>query len=126
MPQIKVILIDPYKKEIRITRIEDDLHSLQKAIGCSILTVGGDVTDSDIIYVDDEGLLKNDDRIPGLLCEEWNPGPLAGKCLIVGSKNGDTVSVSDAAVKKLHELNAAGELVWVSINPSEQEFYRDN
>jgi hypothetical protein len=77
-------LIDPYKAEVQpITVPIDDHKEIQRQLGCDVFTTGGYLENGDVVYVDDEGLLKRPThffRIKGL-----NDQPLAGRGVVLGS-----------------------------------------
>lgn len=131
----KVILIDPVEKKIRITNIEKDakgnfLKSIYALLGCDRITAAGDVTNSDVIYADDEALLKNYDTeeqanyAPAFICKPWNPGPIVGKAIIVGTtSNGETSSVSEAAIKELYARCNKKDFRWAKVDTGAEQYF---
>ena len=83
------ILIDPYHRSVKSIDVTDELGSLQGAIGGSI-HLAAELTDGDILYVDEEGLFKH------RLAFEIDGQSFPGRGLIVGS-HGDEYDV--AAIK---------------------------
>lgn len=81
------ILIDPWLKQIKEVEcgegIEDIYRLLTNPLGSSVdvFCIGLSWNNGDVLYVDDEGLLKRGMRL-------FDPGrPLAGNGLILGSDN---------------------------------------
>lgn len=62
MKTIRVIIIDPNKKEIREDHITPDLKTFYKIIGCEYIesALTGYFNDGNFVYVDEEGALKED------------------------------------------------------------------
>ena len=77
-------LIDPYKAEVQpITVPMDDHEEIQRQLDCDVFTTGGYFENGDVVFVDDEGMLKGPThffRIKGL-----NDQPLAGRGVVLGS-----------------------------------------
>ena len=77
-------LIDPYKAEVQpITVPMDDHEEIQRQLDCRVFTTGGYLENGDVVFVDDEGMLKGPThffRIKGL-----NDQPLAGRGVVLGS-----------------------------------------
>lgn len=88
---MKAILISVHNQSVTQIEIEDGLDSIYKAIGCdtieavhSYILQGGD-----IIYVDEEGLLK-DEPGPFFVLNGFHQ-PLAGNGLVLGTdEEGDS------------------------------------
>lgn len=84
---MKAIKIDVEKKEVYFVEIDkkDELKSIYKHLGANMfevaLTLRGQ---NDMVYVDEEGLLKPKNKIPGWFMIEGQPQPLAGHGLVVG------------------------------------------
>ena len=80
----KGYLIDPYTAEVQpITVPIDDHKEIQRQLGCDVFTTGGYFDNGDVIFVDDEGMLKGPThffRIKGI-----NDQPLAGRGVVLGS-----------------------------------------
>ena len=86
---MKAFLIDPEKRTI--TEVDYDGHhkSIYKLIGADLFDTVR-LSGSDVIFVDDEGLMKNPQhffKLDGLT------SPLAGKGLVLGTNNrGESIS----------------------------------
>ena len=86
---MKAFLIDPEKRTI--TEVDYDGHhkSIYKLIGADLFDTVR-LSGSDVIFVDDEGLMKNPQhffKLDGLT------SPLAGKGLVLGTNNrGENIS----------------------------------
>ena len=89
------ILIDPFLKKVTTVKVENDLKDFYRHIGCSMVEVVGltQYSDDDI-WVDEEGLLKNDQRFFKVSDLPFNHhGVIAGRGLILGNGGeGDTIS----------------------------------
>ena len=89
---MKGILIDVKNRVVREVEINKDdiLKSLYELIGCDLVDRVG-LTDTDDIWVDDEGLLTaNDDT--NFFSLVGHPSPFAGNGLVLGyNKMGDSV-----------------------------------
>ena len=98
----KCLLIDPYTQTISpIDIIEDDIRSIQDAIGCRIFCVGGYLTNGDCIYVDDEGLNTPTHffRIPYV-----NGGyALAGRGLVIGTGTEGSSASTESTIEELYD-----------------------
>lgn len=112
--EINVILIDPLFGTIMQATINDDLKSLQHAVGDHHIELVY-INDDNIMYVDEEGLFReNQDFF--LLKAFDRKIPLAGKAVILGNdmENGESISTKmtplDAAkiieFKTLYEIRA--------------------
>ena len=86
---MKAILIDVENKEIREVDYSGDYRDISKMIGCEYFTIVG-ITCENVIYVDDEGLLKDNKNFFKVdSCSDQ----LAGNGLILGvDSTGDTIS----------------------------------
>ena len=76
----KAILIDPETSTVTVVEF-DGYKDIQKLIGCDVFTTGCYVG-KDVIFVDDEGLLKLNDVKLGFTIGAHQP--LAGKGLVCG------------------------------------------
>ena len=98
--KIRAITIDPFLKIILETEIENSLSGLQGAIDDNMIEAVY-IDDKNVMYVDDEGLFKQNQSFFVFNKEV----PLAGKAVIVGANhtNGTDVStklkVTDVAAK---------------------------
>jgi hypothetical protein len=111
-------LIDPYKAEVQpITVPIDDHVEIQRQLGCDVFTTGGYLENGDVVFVDDEGLLKGPThffRIKGL-----NDQPLAGRGVVLGSDgHGGSADVKTSAdeilsrVRWVYAMDRRGEVLF--------------
>jgi hypothetical protein len=86
---MKAIRIDAKNKRIESVELGRELSDIYKLLECDIFTVAYPQTinpTNDVIYVDDEALLKNTEDIPGAFFIDIYPAqPLFGHALIVGT-----------------------------------------
>ena len=106
MNYLNGILIDPYPKKVTSVKVDttNTLKSMYDLIGCSMVEVVGLIRPDDIfsdevvedIWVDEEGLLKGDQRFFKISDLPYNHhGIIAGRGLILQSdKEGGTISTS--------------------------------
>ncbi len=80
------ILIDPYHRSVKSVEVTGALESLQAAIG-GCIQPATEFSHEDILYVDEEGLLKH------RLCFEIDGQSFPGRGLIVGSHGDDMAAV---------------------------------
>lgn len=82
---VKGYLIDPYKAEVHPIEVPiDDHKEIQRQLDCRFFTSGGYLENDDVVFVDDEGLLKEPThffRIKGVNGDK----PLAGRGVVLGS-----------------------------------------
>jgi hypothetical protein len=100
--EMKAILIDSRAKTVTQVETDGSLESIYKLIGCDLVEVVGNahLVGEDIIYVDEEGLLKNyfdadgnEIDAPTFDVRGANHQSFVGNGLIVGtSEDGDTIS----------------------------------
>jgi hypothetical protein len=93
---VRAILIDPIRRAIQPHLIDDRLSSLQAAVGGRIAW-GTQLKTGDVLYVDDEGLLKANPAFFALGCRTF-----AGCGLLVGPEQPlitDVVSTVDQVAK---------------------------
>jgi hypothetical protein len=76
---VRVILINPYNQTIKEAVYGGDYREIYDLIGCRTFDVVS-LSDADDLYVDDEGLLKDDNRY-----FSWSGRNFAGAGLILGS-----------------------------------------
>ena len=82
---VKVIIIDPFKRQIYEKEIgQDNLQDMQGIVG-GYIEASGVFENGDILYVDEEGLLKENQEF--FKVSEINPDPLAGVGFIQGYDN---------------------------------------
>ena len=93
------ILIDPFLKKVNTVKVENDLKDFYRHIGCSMVEIVNltqyiDNTYVQDIWVDEEGLLKRDQRFFKVSDFPFNNlGVIAGRGLILGSnREGNTIS----------------------------------
>ena len=93
------ILIDPFLKKVNTVKVENDLKDFYRHIGCSMVEIVNltqyiDNTYVQDIWVDEEGLLKNDQRFFKVSDLPFgHDGVIAGRGLILGSnREGNTIS----------------------------------
>lgn len=86
---MRAILIDPIAKTVTEVDYGGKYTDIYKLIDCDTFTVVG-IENDDAIYVDDEGLLKDDPKYYFLY--QGYAQPLAGKGLVLGtSEDGDSI-----------------------------------
>lgn len=82
MTKLTGILIDPWEKRIKEVEVsQNDITDIYKLLDIQVFTVVG-LSDSESLFIDDEGLFKNDQRF--FYTELYPHNPLAGKGLILG------------------------------------------
>lgn len=104
--QITVLKIEPHKAPEVIT-IENELHSLYQAIGCSCIEVIY-LSDTALIVIDEEGKLKPNP----IGNRRFRNDIIVGTMLIVGAKAPEMVSLSNKDIalyseffKQPHEIS---------------------
>lgn len=87
---MRAILIDPVNKTVSEVEHNGDYRDIYRHIECDCFTVVG-IDDVDSVFIDDEGLLKDE---PGpFFALKGYPQPLAGKGLILGcDEDGETIA----------------------------------
>ncbi len=88
MKQVKVVVIDPFKQQIYDKEItQDHLPDMQGIVGGYLEAVGS-LDNGDMLYVDEEGLLKDNQKF--FKIPELSQDALAGVGFVQGhNKNGD-------------------------------------
>ena len=86
---MRVILINPYNQTIKEAVYGGDYREIYDLIGCRTFDVVS-LSDADDLYVDDEGLLKDDNRY-----FSWSGRNFAGVGLILGHDDeGETIETT--------------------------------
>lgn len=101
--QIKVVVIEAGETAIKvIEKFEHSLENMQKFVGGYIEAVR--VNDSITIWMNEEGKLQGLEPNFYLTDSKGNPLDLVvGNALIAGTKNNDTVSLTDAEIAEVQE-----------------------
>jgi len=110
MSTVKAYLINPKSRSITEVQVsKDGIDDINKLIGCQCFCIGTYLKDGDAVFVDDEGLLYEDQvtwffRVDDRVIETTNPQMLAGKALVLGY-DGHTGESSDVktSLEKLTE-----------------------
>jgi len=85
-------LIDPFEQSVQEVNYFGDYTEIYKHIKCDLFTVVGLNNKGDCVYVDDEGLLKDNQMFFKI---QGYPEPLAGRGLILGTdEEGDSCSAT--------------------------------
>ncbi len=113
---MKAILIDPFAREVTEVEYNGNWRQISKLIGCDLFAPVG-LSSGDTIYVDDEGLFKQE---TAFFMHRHYPQPLAGKGLILGT-DGDGESVTPELTLLEHKAQIAfvtplkinGRLMWL-------------
>lgn len=95
---LRAILIDPFRRVVQSHSIDHRLASLQAAVGGNIAG-GTELQTGDVLYIDDEGLLK---RNPAFFALDRRT--FAGRGLLVGPERPritDVVSTVEEIAKKV-------------------------
>lgn len=90
MNNFSVWIIDPYVKTVGIVELSKNhglaLSDMYRLIGCSMVDAGcyhGLIGD-DMLYFDEEALLKNGSPIPSFRIDGWK---ILGRALVIGMDN---------------------------------------
>lgn len=86
---MRAFLIDPAERTLTSIEFEGDFRKIGELIGCDIITAARINDLGDVIYVDDEGLMKGQ---ASFFLVEGYPQPLAGRGLLVGTDVEPTVT----------------------------------
>ncbi len=78
---MKAILIDSINKEVKEVEIGKGIDEMYKFLQCDCFTIASYLDNEDAIFVDDEGLLKEQDNF---FTFEGAHQPFAGNGLIMG------------------------------------------
>ncbi len=117
---VKAIKIDAKNRCIEIVDLGPQLSDIYQLLECNIMTVAYPQTvepTSDVIYVDDEGLFKPVDKIPGAFFIDIYPAqPLFGHALIVGTDdeggNADTTFTVEQVSDMVQFLDEEEVKLW--------------
>lgn len=105
--KVKALIIDPFLQNIYEKMFnKGDITQIQEAVGGNYFTSAGTFDNFDVLYVDDEGLFKDDQKLFTLL--EINSQPLAGVGVVMGGdrETGETEDV------KISEVDLALKVEW--------------
>ena len=113
------ILINPQVKTVTEVEVSDEkplLFGIYKALNCSTIDAASLRYDDDVVYFDDEGLLRSDAL--HFFAMWGNPSPFAGRGLILGTSSnpeseGETVSTQMelSEAKRLVKFPTGAEVV---------------
>lgn len=120
---MKGILIDPFERTVTRVDVPPGIDAIYALIQAQPFTCVG-IDDRNAIYVDDEGLYKEDQRFFQF---RGYPQPLAGKGLILGSDNeGESVSctitLADAKSRVTFPAVALAEFVPIPEGTTDNRF----
>lgn len=94
---MKAYLIDPYEWTIKQVDYSGDYEDIYKLIDCHTFDCVGLAGFGDTIYIDDEGLYKEDQEF---FMVQGFPSPLCGKALVLGTdKHGNSISPKTSLTK---------------------------
>ena len=107
---MKAIHINPFNQTIKEVDILGNLEDIYVLLGCRTMDAI-DIDESNVLYIDDEGLLKDKQRYFNI-----NERNLAGKGLLMGfDDEGDTIDTT----LKAEDLN----ITWLPKDHVEQPFF---
>lgn len=95
---MRSILIDPVTKTVAAHTIDGGLASLQAAVG-GLIAYGTELKTGDLLYVDDEGLLKPNPSFFALGRRSF-----AGRGLLVGPERGAFITDVVSTVQEIAEM----------------------
>lgn len=85
---MKAILIDSFTQEVKQVEYNGDFNQINQLIGSECFCIGSYFENGDVVFVDDEGLLKDPTHF---FVTSTYPNPLAGRGLVVGTgKQGES------------------------------------
>ena len=131
------ILINSNDRTVSEVEYDGNWRSIGPTIGCELFTVVSGLPEGDDLYVDDEGLLRANEKTTFFRLP-WYPAPLAGSGLVLGfdPETGDTVAargsveeyrsrvsfMSSQAVWLWNELHGTADFnpVRIGANPNER------
>ena len=87
---MKAILINPEKENISVVEHDGDISSLYKLLNCKMIEAvypfaPQKLGSNDIIYIDEEGLLKDSNFSFSILTDDKKELPLFGNGIVVGT-----------------------------------------
>lgn len=84
--KITGLLIDPQRKSIETTELENSLSGIYKLLDCTMIEAPVRFPNGDCMYCDEEAWLHYDEELKpaGFMFPDWR-SPILGKALIVGS-----------------------------------------
>lgn len=97
---MRSILIDPAKRAVVPYRINGSVASLQAAVG-SLIAFATQLDTGDVLYVDDEGLLRDN---PSFFAIAGGRHPYAGRGLLVGPETYGAITDVVATVEEVKSL----------------------
>ena len=106
--KVKALIIDPFLQNIYEKMFKKgDITQIQEAVGGNYFTSAGTFDNFDVLFVDDEGLFKDNQKFFTL--KELNSQPLAGVGVVMGGnrETGDTEDV------KISEVDLALKVEWL-------------
>ena len=107
---MKSIHINPFDQTIKEVDVLDNLEDIYNLLGCRTMDAVG-IDESNVLYIDDEGLLKDEQRYFNI-----NGRNLAGNGLVMGfNDEGDTIDTT----LKTEDLN----ITWLPKDHVEQPFF---
>ena len=105
--KVKALIIDPFLQNIYEKMFtKGNITQIQEAVGGNYFTSAGTFDNFDVLYVDDEGLFKDDQKFFTL--SELSSQPLAGIGVVMGGdrETGETEDV------KISEVDLALKVEW--------------
>ncbi|CAB4195373.1 hypothetical protein UFOVP1298_15 [uncultured Caudovirales phage] len=113
----KAILINPFDQTVTEVEYNGDFHHIYELIECDTYDVARINENGDGIFVDDDGLFKQDQMF---FQHEDYPSPLAGRGLVLGcDEEGESVvpdtSLSEVIkkVKFVLPIRVDEEIIWI-------------
>lgn len=101
---MKAILINPKEETISVVEHKGGIDSIYKLVGCRTFEAVYPFQNNDIIYVDEEGLLKDSNYSFNIKCSEGISYPLMGNGLIVGSTEDGEDADCSSTVEELKNI----------------------
>jgi hypothetical protein len=101
---MKAYLIDPFARTVSEVEHDGTLASVYRLLGCSTIDAARPSGTDDVIYVDDEGLFREEQAT--FFCKSY-PHGLAGKGLWVG-----TTPAGDDATPRATVAHVRALILW--------------